>query len=135
DLDETSLLADVGAGTFGPELEGALRSSGAGYTFGHWPQSMDISTVGGWVACRGAGQYSTRYGKIEDLVAGLEVVLADGTVVHTDGAAPRSATGPSLTQLFLGSEGTLGVVTGARLRITPTPTAEGRRAHGFASFA
>jgi alkyldihydroxyacetonephosphate synthase len=135
DLDETSLLADVGAGTFGPDLEEALRSSGAGYTFGHWPQSMDISTVGGWIACRGAGQYSTRYGKIEDLVAGLEVVLADGTVVHTDGAAPRSATGPSLTQLFLGSEGTLGVVTGARLRITATPTAEGRRAHGFATFA
>jgi len=117
DLDETSLLADVGAGTFGPELEAALSARGTGYTLGHWPQSMDISTVGGWVACRGAGQYSTRYGKIEDLVVGLEVVLADGTVVTTDGAAPRSATGPSLTQLFLGSEGTLGVVTAACRRI------------------
>ena len=135
DLDETSLLADVGAGTFGPELEAALSARGTGYTLGHWPQSMDISTVGGWVACRGAGQYSTRYGKIEDLVVGLEVVLADGTVVTTDGAAPRSATGPSLTQLFLGSEGTLGVVTAARLRVTPRPAAEGRRAHGFATFA
>ena len=135
DLDETSLLADVGAGTFGPDLEAALRSSGSGYTFGHWPQSMDISTVGGWIACRGAGQYSTRYGKIEDLVEGLEVVLADGTVIRTDGAAPRSATGPSLTQLFVGSEGTLGVVTGARLRITPTPAADDRRALGFGSFA
>jgi alkyldihydroxyacetonephosphate synthase len=133
-LDESSLLADVGAGTFGPELEAALSSSGAGYTFGHWPQSMDISTVGGWIACRGAGQYSTRYGKIEDLVEGLEVVLADGTVIRTDGAAPRSATGPNLTQLFLGSEGTLGVVTEARLRVTPRPGAEARRALGFASF-
>jgi alkyldihydroxyacetonephosphate synthase len=135
DLDETSLLADVGAGTFGPDLEAALGSAGTGYTFGHWPQSMDISTVGGWIACRGAGQYSTRYGKIEDLVCGLEVALADGSVIRTDGAAPRSATGPSLTQLFVGSEGTLGVVTGARLRVTPRPAAEGRRALGFGSFA
>ena len=135
DIDETSLLADVGAGTFGPDLEAALGSVGTGYTFGHWPQSMDISTVGGWVACRGAGQYSTRYGKIEDLVDGLEVVLADGTIVATDGAAPRSATGPNLSQLFLGNEGTLGVITAARLRVTPSPTAEGRRAHGFTSFA
>ncbi len=134
-LDESSLLADVGAGTFGPDLEAALGSSGAGYTFGHWPQSMDISTVGGWVACRGAGQYSTRYGKIEDLVQGLEVVLADGTVLRTEGAAPRVATGPNLTQLFLGSEGTLGVVTEARLRISAKPTAEARRAFSFGSFA
>ncbi len=88
DLDEPSLLADVGAGTFGPELEAALSATGTGYTLGHWPQSMDISTVGGWIACRGAGQYSTRYGKIEDLVVGLEVVLADGTVVtHRRGGA------------------------------------------------
>jgi alkyldihydroxyacetonephosphate synthase len=133
DLDETSLLADVGAGTFGPDLEAALGA--AGYTFGHWPQSMDISTVGGWIACRGAGQYSTRYGKIEDLVEGLEVVLADGTIVRTDGTAPRAAVGPSLTQLFLGSEGTLGVVTSARLRVTPTPAGAGRRAWCFATFA
>ena len=61
-------------------------------------------------------------------------MLADGTIIRTDGAAPRSATGPSLTQLFLGSEGTLGVVTEARLRVTPRPAAEGRRAHGFGSF-
>ncbi len=135
DLDEESLLVDVGAGTFGPDLETALGSIGSGYTVGHWPQSMDISTVGGWVACRGAGQYSTRYGKIEDLVTGLEVVLADGTALRTDGKAPRAATGPNLTQLFLGSEGTLGVITAARLRVTPKPEAEARRAFGFASFA
>jgi alkyldihydroxyacetonephosphate synthase len=134
-LDETSLLADVAAGTFGPALETALGSAGDGYTLGHWPQSMDISTVGGWIACRGAGQYSTRYGKIEDLVVGLEVVQADGTVLRTEGAAPRTATGPNLSQLFLGSEGTLGVVTGARLRVTPKPTAEARRALAFPSFS
>ena len=78
---------------------------GAGYTLGHWPQSMDLSTVGGWLACRGAGQYSTRYGKIEDMVLGLEVVLADGRIVHTEGHGPRAATGPNLTQLFVGQRG------------------------------
>ena len=97
-VDETSLTADVRAGTFGPDLEVALGKVGDGYTLGHWPQSMDLSTVGGWLACRGAGQYSTRYGKIEDMVIGLEVVLADGRVVHTEGRArapPPGRTSPS----------------------------------------
>ncbi len=136
-LDETSLLADVRAGTFGPDLEAALESvgPGEGYTLGHWPQSMDLSTVGGWLACRGAGQYSTRYGKIEDMVVGLEVVLADGQVVRTEGHGPRAATGPNLTQLFVGSEGTLGIITEARLRVHPRPTAQERRAFGFPTFA
>jgi alkyldihydroxyacetonephosphate synthase len=102
-------------------------------TVGHWPQSMALSTVGGWLACRGAGQLSTRYGKIEDMVAGLEVVLADGTVVRT-GGFPRAAAGPDLTQLFVGSEGTLGVITGARLRLHPAPAAEGRSAWLLGSF-
>ncbi len=135
DLDEVSLVADVGAGTFGGDLDVALSAVGPGYTVGHRPQSVAISTVGGWIACRGAGQYSTRYGKIEDLVVGLEVVLADGTVVRTDGRAPRAATGPGLSQLFVGSEGTLGVITSARLRVAPAPQAEVRRAFGFGSFA
>jgi alkyldihydroxyacetonephosphate synthase len=104
-------------------------------TLGHWPQSMDLSTVGGWIACRGAGQYSTRYGKIEDMVVGLEVVLADGTVIHTDGHAPRAAVGPDLSQIFVGSEGTLGIVTEARLRLHPIAPAEERRAWGFENFA
>ncbi len=134
-VDETSLTADVRAGTFGPDLEEALGRVGGGYTLGHWPQSMDLSTVGGWLACRGAGQYSTRYGKIEDMVLGLEVVLADGRIVRTEGHGPRAATGPNLTQLFVGSEGTLGVITEARLRIHPLPAAQERRAFGFASFA
>ena len=95
---------------------------------------MALSTVGGWVACRGAGQLSTRYGKIEDIVEGLDVVLADGTLVHT-GGAPRAAVGPDLTQVFLGSEGTLGVIVGARLRAHRLPTSEVRGAYAFTSFA
>jgi len=134
EIDETSLVVRAEAGVFGPDLDAALRSTGSGYTLGHWPQSFDLSTVGGWLACRGAGQYSTRYGKIEDMVRGLSVVLADGTTLTTDGHGPRSATGPSLTQLFVGSEGTLGVITDATLAIHPLPAAERRGAWGFSSF-
>ena len=132
-VDATSGVVEVLAGTFGPDLERELQD-GHGLSVGHFPQSFDIATVGGWVACRGAGQYSTRYGKIEDLVVGLEVVLADGTVVRT-GGAPAAAVGPDLTQLFLGSEGTLGVVTRVWLRAHPVAPAERRAAWSFASFA
>ncbi len=134
EVDSSSLVADLRAGTFGPDVESGLQD-GYGLTLGHWPQSMDLSTVGGWLACRGAGQYSNRYGKIEDMVIGLEVVLADGRVVRTGGHGPRSATGPDLTQLFVGSEGTLGVITEGRFRVHPVPEGEGRRAFGFPSFA
>ncbi|HEX4864336.1 MAG TPA: FAD-binding oxidoreductase [Acidimicrobiales bacterium] len=133
DVDDTSLLVNVGAGTFGDEFEATLRS-GHQMTAGHWPQSMALSTVGGWVACRGAGQYSTRYGKIEDITAGMQVVLADGSIIQTGGRAPRAATGPDLTQLFVGSEGTLGVVTEVLLRTHPLPSGERRASFGFKSF-
>ncbi len=135
-VDNESLLVDVAAGTFGPALEQELASQ-HNLTIGHWPQSIDLSTVGGWIACRGAGQYSTRYGKIEDIVAGLEVVLANGEVVRTGsmaGAGPRSAMGPDLTQIFVGSEGTLGIITAARLRAHPVAPAERRVAYGCESF-
>lgn len=133
DVDTTSLVVSARPGTFGPDLEAALRPQGV--TVGHWPQSMALSTVGGWVACRGAGQYSTRYGKIEDMVVGLEVALADGRMLRTGGTGPRAALGPDLTQLFVGSEGVLGVVTEAQLRLHPLAPAEDRRAYGFASMA
>jgi len=132
-IDTVSLVADVRPGTFGPDLERGLRAEDV--TLGHWPQSMDLSTVGGWIACRGAGQYSTRYGKIEDMVVGLEVALADGRIVRTGGTAPRAAMGPDLSQLFVGSEGTLGVITEARLRLHALPGAEGRGAWSFPDFA
>jgi alkyldihydroxyacetonephosphate synthase len=132
-VDDTSLVADVRAGTFGHHLEAELREQ-HGVTLGHWPQSIELSTVGGWLACRSAGQYSTRYGKVEDIVVGLDAVLADGSSVTT-GGFPRQAAGPDLTQLFVGSEGTLGVVTGARLRVHPLPPTEWRAAFGFPTFA
>ncbi len=133
DIDDASLLADVAAGTFGPDLEDTLGRRGL--TLGHWPQSMALSTVGGWVACRSAGQYSTRYGKIEDMVVGLDVVLADGRKLRTGGAGPRSAVGPDVTGLFVGAEGTLGVVTSARLRLHPRPVDDVRTAWLFPTMA
>jgi len=133
DVDDASLTATVAAGTFGDRFEHELRT-GHGLTCGHWPQSMTLATVGGWVACRGAGQLSTRYGKIEDMVNGLEVVLADGTRIAT-GGQPRQAVGPDLNQVFVGSEGTLGIITAATLRLHPAPTHERRAAFGFPSFA
>jgi alkyldihydroxyacetonephosphate synthase len=132
EVDATSLTVEVLPGTNGAAFEAELRER-HGTTCGHWPQSIAISTVGGWLACRGAGQLSTRYGKVEDMVVGLEVALADGTILRT-GGAPRSAVGPDLTQLFVGSEGTLGVITSARLRAHPAPPAEWHGAWGFPSF-
>lgn len=132
EVDEVSGLVGVRAGTFGPDLEYVLRES-YGLTVGHFPQSFELATVGGWVACRGAGQYSTRYGKIEQMVAALEVVLADGTVVRT-GGSPAAATGPDLTQLFVGSEGMLGIITTVWLRTHPLPAAQRRAAFRFATL-
>jgi alkyldihydroxyacetonephosphate synthase len=132
DVDATSLVLDVLPGTFGDLLEEELRDE-HGATLGHWPQSVALSTVGGWLACRSAGQLSGRYGKIEDIVLGLDVALADGRRITT-GGWPRGAVGPDLTQLFVGSEGTLGVITGARLRLHPAPRHERHSAWLLASF-
>ena len=131
-IDAISGTVSVEAGVFGPELEAVLTA--AGLTLGHFPQSFALSTVGGWLACRGAGQYSNRYGKIEDIVRGLTVVLASGEVVHVGGPGPRQATGPDLVQLFVGSEGTLGVITEATLVVRTRPDHEQRRAFCFSSF-
>lgn len=131
-VDEISGIIEVLAGTFGPDMEQVARAHGL--TVGHYPQSFALATVGGWVACRGAGQYSTRYGKIEDMVHALEVVLADGTIVRT-GGAPAAAVGPDLTQLICGSEGTLAVITRVWLRAHPVPEVERRAAYVFDTFS
>lgn len=133
EVDETSGIVTVLAGTFGDAFEDELQAR-HGLTVGHWPQSMALSTVGGWLACRGAGQLSNRYGKIEDIVLGLEVVLADGTVLRT-GGQPRQAVGPDLTHLFVGAEGTLGVITRAWLQAWPTPQHRASGAWSFPTFS
>ncbi len=132
EVDAISGVVEVGSGVFGPDLERVLNTH-HDLTVGHFPQSFDIATVGGWVACRGAGQYSTRYGKIEDMVVGLEVVLADGRVIRT-GGAPAAAVGPDLDQVFIGSEGTLGVITRVWLRAHPVADVVRRAAFHFASL-
>ncbi len=88
-VDGTSLLVDVRAGTFLDSLEATLRNQHR-MTLGHWPQSMALATLGGALACRGAGQLSTRYGKIEDMVVGLEVALADGRLISHGWSGPKS---------------------------------------------
>ncbi len=117
-LDQKNLLVTVEAGVNGELYEEHLNR--AGYTGGHFPQSLRCSTVGGWLACRAAGQFSTRYGKIEDIAVSTEAVLADGTIFRGR-RVPRSSTGPRVDRLMIGSEGIFGVITAATLRVWPLP--------------
>jgi alkyldihydroxyacetonephosphate synthase len=126
ELNETALQVRVQAGMFGHIFEDALQARG--YSMGHWPQSVALSTVGGWIATRAAGQYSTRYGSIEDMLLGLEAVMADGRVVRIK-STPRRAAGPDPRHLFLGAEGTAGIVTEATFKVFPLP--ESRRLLSF----
>jgi alkyldihydroxyacetonephosphate synthase len=132
-FDADSQIVEVEAGMFGDVFEETIQRD-YGMTMGHWPSSYGISTVGGWIACRGAGQLSTRYGKIEDMVYGMEVVLADGSLV-TVGNYARAAIGPDLQQIFIGSEGTLGIIVKARLKLHRLPDYARAIAYGFKSFA
>ncbi|MFV2073795.1 MAG: FAD-binding oxidoreductase, partial [Thermoanaerobaculales bacterium] len=116
-LDERSGLATFGPGTRGPSVEAAL--AGYGLTLGHFPQSWELATVGGWVVTRSSGQESLGYGRIEDMVAGLELVGPAGRLRIPTG--PASAAGPDLGRLVMGSEGRLGVVTEVTLRVRPRP--------------
>ncbi len=122
-FNEKNQTITVEAGMYGPELEKVLNAAmdlyGARhpYTCGHFPQSFEFSTVGGWVVTRGAGQNSTYYGKIEDMVLAQEVVTPVG-VIRTE-EHPASATGPDTDQILMGSEGAFGVLTEVTLRICP----------------
>ncbi len=116
-----NLLATFDAGVRGTDAEAAVARHGL--TLGHYPQSVDLSTVGGWVATRSSGQFSTAYGNIEDVLLGLEVVLPNGEVLETR-LTPRASTGPDLRQIFLGSEGTLGVITGVTFSLRWRPEAQ-----------
>lgn len=119
-IDETNRLATVEAGISGPALENELKQRG--YTFGHFPQSFEQSTVGGWIATRSTGQQSFYYGRIEELFAGGHLETPADSLEFP--AFSASAAGPDLRQIFLGSEGRLGIMTTATLRIRPQPAYE-----------
>jgi alkyldihydroxyacetonephosphate synthase len=130
DVDRTSLLATLQAGMLGPRAEAELAAQGL--TLGHFPQSFEYSTVGGWVATRSAGQASTGYGRIDELVEGLRCVAPAGEL--TAKALPASAAGPSLRGLLVGSEGVLGVICEATLRVRPAPAARRYEGWSFRGF-
>ena len=125
-IDRESLTVTAPAGLNGQHLEDRLET--AGFTLGHFPSSIMCSTVGGWLAARSAGQFSSRYGKIEDMVVSLRVVLPDGSLLDTADRAPGE---PDWNQLLIGSEGTLGVITAATLRIHPAPASRSLRGFRF----
>ncbi len=119
-IDRTSRLAEFEAGVNGPMLEDQLRP--LGYTLGHFPQSFEYSTLGGWIATRSCGQQSYYYGRIEDLFAGGQIETPHDTIeLHP---LPASAAGPDLREMILGSEGRLGVITRAVMRVHPLPEFE-----------
>ncbi|MBP1767379.1 MAG: FAD-linked oxidase [Candidatus Aminicenantes bacterium] len=129
-LDESSRLAVFEAGVTGPHLEAQTRARG--YTLGHFPQSFEYSTLGGWIATRSSGQQSLYYGRIEDLFAGGRMITPAGVLEMPP--FPASAAGPDLRQAVLGSEGRLGIISSAIVRVSPLPRLE--RFHGifFPSF-
>lgn len=124
DLDRTSGTATFQAGILGPDLERLLGRHGL--TLGHFPQSFEFSTLGGWVATRSAGQASTYYGRIENMVQSLRVELPDAT--YRSARVPASAAGPDLQAVMIGSEGILGVLTEITVRVHPLPDSEQWRA-------
>lgn len=116
-IDEEAMTAVIQAGIYGPHLEEQLQAKG--FTLGHYPQSFQFSTLGGWIAARGAGQQSNRYGKAEKWLVAVKAVTPKGT--WTTESFPASAAGPNLNQLVLGSEGAFGIVTEAIVKIHKVP--------------
>lgn len=131
ELDEENMLVRVGAGVRGIDLERKLNK--LGYTIRHYPQSLLESTVGGWIATLASGQYSTKYGNIEDVVLSLKIVLPDGSLIKI-GGVPRKSEGPDIRRVFIGSEGIFGVIVEAELRILPLPEHEIYASYSLPSF-
>ena len=125
DVDRTSLTARLGPGLTGPQAEAALGSRGL--TLGHFPQSFEYATIGGFAATRSAGQASAGYGRFDELVSALELTAPAGALRTL--ATPHTAAGPSLREVVLGSEGVLGVITDVAVRVRPRP--ESRRYEGW----
>ena len=130
-IDVESGLVTAEAGILGPELETNLTEKGL--TLGHFPQSWEFSTLGGWIATRASGGLSNRYGSIEDLVLGVRLISPVRTIEVP--ALPRQSHGPSLKELILGSEGALGVITQATLRVHPVPVVHRYASRLFHTFA
>jgi alkyldihydroxyacetonephosphate synthase len=113
-IDKDSQIATFGAGTLGPDIESQLAEHG--YTLGHFPQSWELSTLGGWVASRSSGQQSLRYGRIEKMFAGGKIETLQGTLdIPT---FPASSAGPDNREMILGSEGRMGIITEVKVRVT-----------------
>lgn len=129
-FDEISHLATFGAGVFGPDLEAQLRARG--FTLGHFPQSFEFSSLGGWIVTRSNGQQSLGYGRIEAMFAGGRLEAPAGTMILPP--FPASAAGPDLREVVLGSEGRLGILTEATVRIRKLPECEEFRAVFFPDF-
>ena len=118
-VDRASLIATLGPGLRGPQAEAAVRAHGT--TLGHFPQSFEYATIGGFAATRSAGQASSGYGRFDEIVTSLRMSCPAGELRTL--ATPHSAAGPALRELALGSEGTLGVITEVRARVRPAPEA------------
>lgn len=117
-IDDVSGIVHVGAGITGPQLERQLAPHG--WMLGHFPQSWERASIGGFIAARSSGQASSGYGRIEDMLVGARLATPVGT--WDVGGFPAASSGPDLRHLVLGSEGTLGVITSARLRLRALPT-------------
>jgi alkyldihydroxyacetonephosphate synthase len=129
-LDEISRLATLEPGLRGPQAEALLNPRG--YTLGHFPQSFEYATLGGFAAARSSGQASAGYGRFDELVMAVKLATPTGTLEA--GRAPRSAAGPDLRQLILGSEGAFGVITSLTLQVRPNPPAAAYEGWRFDSF-
>lgn len=129
-LDRDSQIATFGAGAPGPLLEAQLQREG--YTLGHFPQSWELSTVGGWVASRSSGQQSLRYGRIEQMFAGGTMETMDGTLEIP--TIPASSAGPDIREIIMGSEGRMGIITEVKVRVTPLPEQESFHAVFYPSW-
>jgi alkyldihydroxyacetonephosphate synthase len=130
-VDATNNTATAEAGIYGPALDKALRA--VGVTLGHYPQSFEFSTLGGWIAHRGAGQQSGRYGRADKWLVSAKLATPRGLLTTED--FPASSAGPRITDLVLGSEGVFGVITEATFETRPTPTASDYRGFLFCDFA
>ncbi|MEX0972547.1 MAG: FAD-binding oxidoreductase [Solirubrobacterales bacterium] len=117
EVDRRSLTARLGAGLRGPEAEAALNA--AGVVLGHFPQSFEYATIGGFAATRSAGQASSGYGRFDSLVGAVRLIAPSGDLRTLE--TPHSAAGPSLRELVIGSEGAFGVIPEVTVRVRPEP--------------